>query len=265
MADGSLPPEQRRVKEEFVQDRGFWAGLFDELLFLRPEYPARYGKFSAHPGDVLDRQTKELVHIAVDCSTTHLYHRGTRAHINYAFNNGVTVDEILDVFILASTVGIRSSAAGAGLVAEAVEGAENDDINEELKAEFRERLGYWSEDLEALLRLDDEHFAQYFELMALPWEEGVLEPKVREFVLLAIEIAPTRHNEDAARHHVENALEHGATVEEVMSVIETASVIGVHTMDSMVILTEEAARRGKLPESLTDNPEYLSFRDPYEL
>lgn len=208
MVDESLPPEQQRVKEEFIEDRGFWAGLFDELLFLRPEYPTRYGKFSAHPGNVLDRQTKELVHIAVDCSTTHLYHRGTRAHINYAFNNGVTVDEMIDVFILASTIGIHSSAAGAALIAEEIDQPEAGNVNDEVKSEFKERLGYWSEDLEALLRLDDEHLSQYFDLLALPWEEGVLKPKVRDFILLAVEIAPTRHNEEAARHHVQNALDH---------------------------------------------------------
>lgn len=265
MDDSSLPPEQRRVKEEFVQDRGFWAGLFDELLFLRPQYPARYGKFSAHPSDVLDRQTKELIHIAVDCSATHLYHRGTRAHIKYAFDNGVTVNEMIDVFILASTIGIHSSAAGAALIAEEIDDLEASDANDEVKSKFEERLGYWSEDLKALMQLDDEHLSQYFDLLALPWEDGVLEPKVRDFVLLAVEIAPTRHNEDAARHHIQSALDHGATVEELMAVVEVASVIGVHTMDGMVILTEEAARRGELPEDLTDNPEYLSFRDPYEL
>lgn len=264
MAEDSLPPEQQRVKDEFVAERGFWTSIFDELLFLRPAYPAKYGTFSAHPGGVLDRQTKELLHVAVDCSTTHLYHHGTRAHITYAFEHGVTVDELVDVFILASTNGFSTSTAGARLIAEEVDGSATTAASGEVRDAFRDALGYWSDDFEALLSLDDEHLEHWLDLMAIPLEDGVLEPKVRDFVLLAVEMAPTRHNEDAARHHIRNALDHGATPEELMAVVEIASVIGVHTMDSMPVLTEEAARRGILPTELTDHHEYLTYRDPRE-
>lgn len=260
MSDETLPSEQQTAKEQFLEYRGFWSSIFDELLFLNPEYVVRYGALSSHPGKVLDRKVKELIHIAVDCSTTHLYHRGTRSHINNAFDHGATIDEIVEVFVLTSSIGLDSVTRGAELLANA-EGL-NVDVDDDRRAAFADRLGYWHDGFDALLALDPEHFEHYVDLATLPWEEGPLDPKIKYFILLAVAITPTRENSTAAMTHIQNALDAGASVDEILAVVETASVVGVHTMDSMAILTEEAARRGRLPEALADRPDLVTFRDP---
>lgn len=235
--------------------------MFDEMLFLNPEYVVRYGELSAHPGEVLERRFKELVHIAIDCTTTHLYHRGTRSHINNAFDHGATLDEVLEVIVLTSTIGVHSSTAGASLVRDVLHPdleLDADDPDESIA----DRLKYWSEDVAALEHLDREHLDHYAELVSLAWETGPLEPVEKHLILLATEITPTRLNEEAARTHVENAHEAGASEAEILAVIQTASVTGVHALDAVTILTEEASKRGMLPEELTARPEYLTFRDP---
>lgn len=263
MTASDLPEEQRQAKEQWMELRGFWSSMFDELLFLSPEYVTRYGHLSAHPGKVLDRKFKELVHIAVDCTTTHLYHRGTRSHIGNAFEHGATLEEILEVIILTSTIGVHTSTKGATLVQEVLHPETPDDVDD--VEEIQRRLNYWSEDTEALARLDRAHLEHYAELISLAWEEGPLAPAEKHLVLLATEITPTRLNTEAARYHVENASQAGATAEEILAVIETASVTGVHAMDATAILVEEAAKRGRLPEDLTDRSEYVTFRDPHYL
>lgn len=261
MPASELPAEQQEAKERMMELRGFWSTMFDEMVFLSPEYVTRYGEMSAHPGSILDRKFKELVHIAVDCTTTHLYHRGTRSHINNAFDHGATLDEVLEVIILTSTIGIHSSTKGAALVQDVLTPV--DELKQgEVDASIQERLKYWSKDIEALKNLDREHLDHYADLVSVAWETGPLDPVEKHLILLATEITPTRLNEEASRIHIKNASEAGATEEEIMAVIETASVTGVHALDAITILTEEASKRGMLPETLTERPDYLSYRDP---
>jgi alkylhydroperoxidase/carboxymuconolactone decarboxylase family protein YurZ len=110
--------------------------------------------------------------------------------------------------------------------------------------------------------LDPAHLEHYAELVSVAWETGPLDPVEKHLVLLATEITPTRLHEDAARIHVKNAHEAGASESKILATIETASVTGVHALDGVSILVEEASKRGMLPEELTDRPEYLSYRDP---
>lgn len=262
MPKEKLPPDQRDAKERFEELRGFWTSIFDELLFLQPEYIKKYAELSAHPGELLDTKVKELIHVAINCSTTHLYHRGTRSHINNAFDSGATLDEIVEVFILVSCVGISSSAEGAKILAEICELFDERNIEGSESREISDDINYWVEGFDELYNIDKDHLEQYLSIAALPWTHGNLDPTIKYFVLLAVEISPTRLNGEIAKMHAKNALNEGATVEEVMAVIETASVIGVHTMDSMAILIEEAAKRGKLPNSLIENDEYVTFRNP---
>lgn len=261
MTDSDLPEEQREAQERWMELRGFWSSMFDELLFLSPGYVTRYAELSAHPGDVLERKFKEFVHIAVDCTTTHLYHRGTRSHINNAFDHGATVDELLEVIILTSTIGVHSSTKGASLVREVLD-PDGVEKPEGPDTELREKLGYWSDEAGALAELDRDHLEHYANLLSLAWETGPLEPHEKHLILLATEITPTRMNADAARIHIENASSAGASDDEILAVIETASVTGVHAMDGTTILVQEASKRGLLPEDLTDRPEYVTFRDP---
>lgn len=261
MTESDLPEEQQEAQERWMELRGFWSSMFDELLFLSPEYVTRYAELSAHPGEALDRKFKEFVHIAVDCTTTHLYHRGTRSHINNAFDHGATVDELLEVIILTSTIGVHSSTTGAFLVQEVLNpdgGEALDDTDDEI----REKLGYWSEEVQSLAELDRDHLEHYSNLISLAWETGPLETHEKHLILLATEITPTRMNEEAARIQVRNASAAGASDDEILAVIETASVTGVHAMDGTTILVQEASKRGLLPEELTERPDYVTFRDP---
>lgn len=255
-----LPEEQRRVKDRVLDRRGFWSSLFDELLFLQPRYVERYSELSAHPGETLDRKLKELLHVAVDCNTTHLYHRGTRVHISNAFDHGATIDELVEVVVLTSTVGLHDTARGAALLDE-VRGSEAG-VDTERKSALESTLGFWTDSLDALVRRDVDHADHYANLLSVAWEEGPLSPKAKHLVLLATEIAPTRRNDEAAKAHVEAALAAGATEAEVMATIETACVIGVHSVDTVPMIVEEAARRGQLPADLAAHHDHVTFRDP---
>ena len=46
----------------------------------------------------LDPKVRELIYIAIDSATTHMYEPGLRVHIQNAFKYGATVQEIMEVY-----------------------------------------------------------------------------------------------------------------------------------------------------------------------
>jgi alkylhydroperoxidase/carboxymuconolactone decarboxylase family protein YurZ len=114
------------LKQRFIEERGYWNGVWDELLEADPEFFAAYLDFSAHPSrrGVLDPKVRELIYIAVDASTTHLYAPGTRIHIRNALELGATKEEILEVLELISVLGIHSVTMGLPLLIEELGRAE---------------------------------------------------------------------------------------------------------------------------------------------
>ena len=110
-----------------------------------------------------------------------------------------------------------------------------------LKQKFTEERGYWNEKLLGqLLRLDPDFFEAYWNFSSVPWRNGALSPKMKEFIYIAIDASTTHLFEPGLRLHIQNALKYGATKDEIMEVLECVSVLGIHTCALGVpILAEE--------------------------
>jgi alkylhydroperoxidase/carboxymuconolactone decarboxylase family protein YurZ len=116
------------------------------------------------------------------------------------------------------------------------------DRRRELREAFIAERGFWAPPFEAILDADPDFFAAYLELSSVPVRHGFLDPKVREFILIAVDAATTHLHADGARAHIRAALRHGATREEVMEVLELATLLGIHSCTMAVpILAEEVA------------------------
>ena len=115
----------------------------------------------------------------------------------------------------------------------------------ELRDAFVEVRGYWSPPMQSLLDLDPDFFAAYLELSAVPWRTGRLEPKVKEFIYIAVNGAATHLYEPGFSQHVRLALELGATKEELIEVLQLTSTLGIHACNIGVpLLQEELAAAG---------------------
>ena len=129
----------------------------------------------------------------------------------------------------------------------------------QLRQEFIDARGFWNELWDGLLELDPDFFEAYLRLSAVPWRTGVLEPKVKEFVYIAVDAAATHLYEPGIRQHVKNALACGATRAELMEVLELTSTLGIHACNIGVpILMDELDAVGQAPSrSLTEAQEGL--------
>lgn len=251
---------QKKLKAEFIENRGYWFPFWQQVLEMNPEFFEAYCNFSSVPWKTgpLEPKVKEMIYIAMDIATTHLYLPGTRIHMANALKHGATKEELIEVLQIVSVLGIHSMTEGLPILIDELKNAGKGDELDAIelderalahKQEFIDNRGYWMPIWESLLKLSPDFFKAYLDLSSVPWRTGVLEPKVKELIYVAIDIATTHLFLSGTRIHMRNALKHGATQEEIMEVIALVSICGMHSAtEGVPILAEELERFAKAAE-----------------
>lgn len=107
------------------------------------------------------------------------------------------------------------------------------------------KKGDWNPLWDTMRRWDPEFMEAYLAFRSVPHRKGPLPPKVKEFILIAINAATTHLYAPGTRRHIQNALRLGATREELLEVIQLTTIMGIHAINMAVpILAEEIAKRG---------------------
>jgi hypothetical protein len=124
----ALPPlggREAELKADFESKRGYWHEFWDGLLALDADFFEAYLEFSSLPWTrgILEPKVKELIYTAFDASATHMYLPGLEQHIRNALSYGATAEEVMEVFELASTIGIHTCTIGVPILIEELERA----------------------------------------------------------------------------------------------------------------------------------------------
>ncbi len=243
--------------EEFLAVHGDVPQAWHELRRRWPEFFAAYARLSAVPWrrGALAPKTRELVLIAINAAVTHLNRDAMRTHIRNALRHGASADEIMEVLQLVSVLGIHATSIGFPALldvardtgnAHQLPGPQLDERQQELKRQFTESRGYWSPFWEDSLKLDTPLFEAYYCFSSVPWLHGVLEPKVREFIYVAIDASTTHMFDLGTRGHMANAFGHGATLQELLEVLELTVPLGMQSaiagLEILLQETTEGAR-----------------------
>ena len=98
-------PQTRAHKE-----KGDWNPLWETFREIDPDFLEAYLAFRSVPqsNGPLPQKTKELILVAINAATTHLYGPGVRRHIQNALKAGATREEILETIQLTTVMGIHS-------------------------------------------------------------------------------------------------------------------------------------------------------------
>ncbi|VXC80482.1 hypothetical protein BURKHO8Y_40053 [Burkholderia sp. 8Y] len=99
-----------------------------------------------------------------------------------------------------------------------------------LKNGFELFHGFWSNALALALHESPDLFNDYLVTAKVALEFGHLERKLCDFVMLAASASVTHLNREAITLHIEGATRHGATREEILEVLQIASVLGIHCL-----------------------------------
>ena len=105
------------------RDMGDWNPLWEQFHEVDPDFLEAYLAFRSVPqsSGPLEQKYKELILIAVNAATTHLYGPGVRRHIQNALKAGATREEILEAIQLTTVMGIHSCNLAIPILLEEVE------------------------------------------------------------------------------------------------------------------------------------------------
>lgn len=248
MARTSQPDQ---LRERFEQVNGYWSAGWAKVLERDPGFFSVCLELMAAPGKLnfLDGVTRELIHIAINVACNRESEAATRTHVRRAIAEGASREAIAEAIQLTSVIGIHSCvigvpmlldlAAAAGLPPEPEASADGARL-EALKRAFIEKRGYWSPLWDGLLSRSPDFFEAYTAFSAMPWDRGELSPKTKELIYIAIDISTNHLFEPGTEIHIKNALGYGASIEEVLEVIETVSLLSLESVPmGYAILDEE--------------------------
>lgn len=116
----------------------------------------------------------------------------------------------------------------------------------ELEQIYQTYLDYYGQIPEWIKMMGDKRpdaLYHYYQLRKIAVEDGVLPRKVKELILIGINLA--RHYEPGLRLHTKGALDAGATVEEICETIATGMVAGAASsmINGPMALVEELKKR----------------------
>ncbi|KAF2794008.1 hypothetical protein K505DRAFT_275897 [Melanomma pulvis-pyrius CBS 109.77] len=258
--DMSLTPAQQSLKERFDAELGSTAfdASWARLLKHSPDMFAASLRLTAVPKKrgALSPKIQALVLLAVASASTHLHVPNIHRYTRQALLAGASKAEIVETLCLTSTLGIHACNIGVPILFEVLreEGkalpAGMEGMSPEqwkLKEEFEQKRGYWHAFWEDFLRLSPEFFGAYVEFSSVPWTgeggRGVLEPKIKELIYCAFDTAATHLYQPGLKLHMKNVLKYGGTAEEIMEVLELATLLSISTLDvGLPILEEELAK-----------------------
>ena len=117
---GELDETRQKIKENFTKQRGYWHPVWNIVLEVDPEALEGYTHFSGEAWrkerSVFSPKMKELVYVAVDAATTHMYQMGTKLHIANAVRYGATAEEVMQIFDLAALMGVHTNLVASSIV-----------------------------------------------------------------------------------------------------------------------------------------------------
>lgn len=226
--DASLPAREPRGPEG--------GPVWDALRDVRPDYARVAEEFArVTRGEVLDARTRAFVRMALNGAVTHLREDHLREAMNDARDAGASAEEILEVLMVTCTIGVHGMNADvlAQVLAERGEPVDTVALSpaqERIREDYRRTRGYWRDFLDPTLALSPHFLEAYLGFSGAPWREGVLDPKVRELLYLAFDTSPTHLHMAGLRVHIHNALNQGASVDEIVAVMEMSAGLGLQTL-----------------------------------
>lgn len=217
-----------------------------------PQWTEMCARMTTNPwkNGILSRRLVELIGVALNAACTNLNAEGTRRHISAALEAGASRDEVLMVLKCAAVMSIHSCSLGVPILLEEAKAA---GMTAAPKAEIAtpacdqmRAAGQWNEAWNPIYGLDpawtDEFMATAFDI----YGGGVLNAKEIELLSIAFDASYTHMYGPGTRRHIKGALRAGATIEEIMAVLELCVMQGMEALNLGVPLLAYELQRQRV-------------------
>ena len=229
---------------------GPWDSTADPLREWDPNWAKACMNMTTNPwtSGVLSRKFVELVSVGLNAACTNLNPDGTRRHIRAALEAGATRDEILFVLKCGSVMSIHSCSLGAPILLEEANALGKQPAPKAPAAtpacDKMKAIGQWNTAWDPFFQLDPIWTDEFMATGAGIYGSRVMSAKETELLSIAFDGSFTHMYAPGTRRHIHNALEAGATMEEIMEVLKLCVVQGVQACNLGVpILAEELERK----------------------
>lgn len=217
-----------------LRARGAWSAALDSFAETDPDWTERCARMTNNPWTtgVLPVKWIELICIALNAACTHRNQPGLRRHIRAALEAGATGEEIRDTLKGASVLGIHAVAVSLPILFEEAEragiqpgprtpGTVDTPVIDQMKT-----AGLFNPAWDAIYHLDPQWLEEFI-AMGADIYRGVLSPKLVELTAMAVDASCTHLYIPGIRRHIQGALTHGATIDEIMDVLKLCGAQGV--------------------------------------
>ncbi|WP_374666027.1 carboxymuconolactone decarboxylase family protein [Acinetobacter sp.] len=215
--------------------------MSQSLNELAQEWLEHYQKFADTVGktNLLDPKLVVLIRLIIDVTATHLYAPGVQQHLQEALKLGLSRAEIMEVFKLASVVGIHSCALGVPLLeAELRQLNRADQENDPAQAvetpicnELRAQ-GNFNPLWDTLYRWDPAYLEDFLKMAMHSWRNKILPPLWVELLCIAGDATITHIWSPGMQRHMRAALALGASQEQIMEVLKILSLQGMEAFET---------------------------------
>jgi len=240
-----LTPEQLEIKEFFIAQRGYWRPWTETILRINPQFLRRYAAYAGHPvrNGPLSMRMVELIYVALDASSTHLYAAGIRTHIDMAMKHGATPADLLDVFHIVTSQGLEAVYSSVEILAEEA------GLPRQIKIPSRERARIatlFPEDagfVVALQQMDPEYLATLIDFLGHEDSTEGLSPTERMLIEIALNGCFTGRNSETLRRLIRIALGAGIGQAEILQCLQLGAHLSIHGAALGVTLLDERLRQ----------------------
>jgi alkylhydroperoxidase/carboxymuconolactone decarboxylase family protein YurZ len=223
-------PERAQIKAYFMAERGYWRPWTETMLEACPGFVQQYARYAGHParsGPLTERMV-ELIYVALDTSSSHLFEAGLHTHMKRALEVGASRADIFDVLHLVAVQGIARVGQATDILGEFVDLDGMPAIDEKLRARI-DRLGAaHALALRGVARLDPGYAEVLLDFVEQGGPGTGLSPAERSLVQLALHACFTAFDPDAIRRIVPTALSQGLAPAELLQAIQLGAHLAVH-------------------------------------
>jgi alkylhydroperoxidase/carboxymuconolactone decarboxylase family protein YurZ len=105
---------------------------------------------------------------------------------------------------------------------------------------------------EVIAELDAAWLEKFLAMGIAPLASGALDPKIWEFIAIAVDASCTHMYGPGVRRHIRNALALGASKEEILAVLQGVAVLGIHSvaLGAPILAEELSARAARADEPI---------------
>ncbi|MBB6427883.1 carboxymuconolactone decarboxylase family protein [Sphingopyxis sp. JAI128] len=244
----TLSPDEERFKEAYIRSRGYWVEFNDGLLRHNPRWLRAHLAYAdtIQEEGPLGERIRELIFVAVDASTTHLYTRGLEIHIRKALAANCSAADLIEVLLISAVQGLDSVVAGVAILAEeAGRDFEGDgEIATALLDRYASIFGDRPDWLSHVALLAPGYARALIDLAEIAEADAGLTPRERTLVRLALAASPTHLNREAMRTETRHALDAGASPAEILEVFQLVGLLGMHACVDGIPAVIAAAGKG---------------------